>query len=84
MAEFVLSAFADEAGGGLLDQIRALKENGWTHIEPRGLDAGKTYEVTFDNAQTTATVSGFALVNEGVRVRLPASLTSDLIIYRAV
>lgn len=40
MAEFVLSAFADEAGGGLLSQIRALKENGFTHIEPRGLDYG--------------------------------------------
>ena len=26
MAEFLLSAFADEAGGGLLDQIKALKE----------------------------------------------------------
>ena len=53
-------------------------------VYPRGLDAGKTYEVTFDNSQTTATVSGFALVNEGIRVRLPASLTSELIVYRAV
>ena len=53
-------------------------------VYPRGLDAGRTYEVTFDNSQTTATVSGFALVNEGLRVRLPASLTSELIIYRAV
>ena len=53
-------------------------------VYPRGLDAGKTYEVTFDNAQTTATVSGFALVNDGIRVRLPASLTSELIIYRAL
>ena len=40
MAEFILSAFADEAGGGILDQIKALQENGFTHIEPRGLDYG--------------------------------------------
>ncbi len=53
-------------------------------VYPRGLDAGKTYEVTFDNSQTTATVGGFTLVNDGVRVRLAASLTSELIIYRAV
>ena len=40
MAEFILSAFADEAGGGLLSQIDALKANGFTAIEPRGLDQG--------------------------------------------
>ncbi len=51
MAEFVLSAFADEAGGGLLDQIRALKENGWTHIEPRGLDAGNISEFSAAQAK---------------------------------
>ena len=28
MAEFIFSAFADEAGGGLLHQIEALKANG--------------------------------------------------------
>lgn len=46
MAEFVLSAFADEAGGGLENQIRALKENGFTHIEPRGLDEGNISNFT--------------------------------------
>ena len=49
MAEFVLSAFADEAGGGLKNQIAALKENGLTHIELRGLDAGNIS--TFTAAQ---------------------------------
>ncbi|MBQ6023192.1 MAG: alpha-galactosidase [Clostridia bacterium] len=53
-------------------------------VYPRGLDVGKTYEVTFDNTETKCAVSGFALVNEGLRVRLPASLTSELIVYKAV
>ena len=35
MARFVLSAFADEAGETVLDQITALKENGIRFIEPR-------------------------------------------------
>lgn len=35
MARFILSAFADEASPILDEQIRALKENGITHIEPR-------------------------------------------------
>lgn len=46
MAEFILSAFADEAGGGILDQIAALKANGLTHIEPRGLDYGSIQDYT--------------------------------------
>ena len=46
MAEFLLSAFADEAGGGILSQIAALKDNGLTHIEPRGLDHGNISDYT--------------------------------------
>ena len=37
---FHISAFADEAGGGIKEQIAALKAHGITHIEPRGLDEG--------------------------------------------
>ncbi len=51
MAEFLLSAFADEAGGGLLEQIAALKENGLTHIEPRGLDEGNISNYTAAQAK---------------------------------
>ncbi len=38
MAEFILSAFADEAGNSLDEQIAALKENGIHYIEPRNID----------------------------------------------
>ena len=38
MAKFVLSAFADEAGAPLSEQIAALKENGIDFIEPRNID----------------------------------------------
>ena len=37
MAKFVLSAFADEAGNDLSDQINALTENGIGFIEPRNI-----------------------------------------------
>ncbi len=51
MAEFIFSAFADEAGGGLLHQIEALKANGITHIEPRGLDEGNISTFTAEQAK---------------------------------
>ncbi len=38
MAEFLLSAFADEGGKTIKEQITALKNNNLTHIEPRGID----------------------------------------------
>ncbi len=38
MAKFVLSAFADEAGPSLDEQISALKGNGIHYIEPRNID----------------------------------------------
>ena len=38
MARFTLSAFADEAGSSLDEQILALKENGIGYIEPRNID----------------------------------------------
>ena len=38
MAKFVLSAFADEAGSALSEQIAALKDNEIDYIEPRNID----------------------------------------------
>ena len=51
MATFYLSAFADEAGGGIKDQIEALKAHGMTHIEPRGLDEGNISLYTEEQAK---------------------------------
>ncbi len=51
MAEFILSAFSDEAGGGILEQIAALKRNGLTHTEPRGLDYGNISEYTAEQCK---------------------------------
>lgn len=38
MAKFILSAFADEAGNSLSQQIAALQRNGIGYIEPRNID----------------------------------------------
>lgn len=51
MATFYLSAFADEAGGGIKEQIEALKAHGMTHIEPRGLDEGNISLYTEEQAK---------------------------------
>ena len=46
MAEFVLSAFADEASTNVEGQIAALTRNGIPHIEPRGLNGKSVMDLT--------------------------------------
>lgn len=40
MAQFLLSAFADEVSPNLEDQINALQRNGIAYLEPRNIDGG--------------------------------------------
>ena len=53
-------------------------------VFPRGLDVRRTYDVTFDNSGASVQLSGYAMINEGIRVGLAGALTSELILYRAV
>ena len=48
MAKFILSAFADEAGSSLSEQIAALKDNGISYIEPRNIGGKGILTLTED------------------------------------
>lgn len=48
MARFVLSAFADEAGASIEEQIAALKENCIDYIEPRNIGGKGILDLTED------------------------------------
>lgn len=51
MAEFLLSAFADEGGDTIEEQIAALKGNNMTHIEPRGINGKNISEYSAEEAK---------------------------------
>ena len=53
-------------------------------VRPKGIDVGKTYEVTLDNSGSAFTVSGYELSVGGVRVNIPAAMSSELVLYKAV
>lgn len=53
-------------------------------IVPKGIDVGRTYEVTLDNRRTSFTVSGYDLSTNGVRVTLSTALSSELVLYKAI
>ena len=51
MKEFLLAAFADEAGAPVSEQIDALRANGMTHIELRGVGDKNVTALTLDEAK---------------------------------
>lgn len=51
MAEFILSAFADEGGKTIDEQIAVLKENNISYIEPRGIDGVSIADYTSEMAK---------------------------------
>jgi hypothetical protein len=52
-------------------------------LEPRGLDRGVAYRVTFDSTGETAAVDGWELMRDGVPVQLESVLSSELLLFEA-
>ena len=53
-------------------------------VKPKGIDASKNYQVTLDNDGYTYTISGEKLRRNGIAVNIKASLSSELILYKAI
>lgn len=64
MARFILSAFADEAGESVDEQIKALTENGIRYIEPRFIDKKGIITLTDDELRDLRST----LDKSGIRV----------------
>lgn len=52
-------------------------------VYPRGLSASLDYKVCFDNTRSETTISGFELINGGLRVSIPSAFSSELITFEA-
>jgi hypothetical protein len=50
----------------------------------RGLDVSRRYRVTFDNSGQSTSVEGFALMEQGITVRLSGALTSELLVLESL
>ena len=78
----IIEAAAKDGSKGMLGvfQLANPKERE-TVIHPRGVNASRTYNVTFDNTRRTCKVDGFTLKNDGLHIRLDGALTSELVLY---
>lgn len=49
-------------------------------VKPKGIDRGKAYNVTLDNEGHKFTVSGMELAQNGLKINIPSSLSSELVL----
>ena len=50
-------------------------------VYPRGLSAGFDYTVMLDNSGARFVKSGCELMNDGISLRIPAALGSELVLF---
>jgi len=53
-------------------------------IYPKGLDRGASYRVTLDNTGDAFIMTGNEIENSGLRLTIPASLMSELVLFERV
>ncbi len=66
--------------------VFALSCSGRTDFDviPKGINAGMNYKITLDNSGAEFTVSGYELMTNGLKIKIPSSLSSELILYSAI
>ncbi len=78
----VIELAAKDASRGMVGVFRlAEPELEETVVFPRGVEPAKNYLITLDNSGAKIRLSGFALTQNGLRVRLGSALTSELVLY---
>ncbi len=79
----ILERAAADASTSVIGIFRLCGDNpDETVVYPRGIDASALYEVTFDNSRASAKLSGFEMINNGLRVRITNNLSSELILIK--
>ena len=79
----VLELAAKDGSRGMLGVFRMADACEEKVIRARGADPAKNYRVTFDNDGAQVILTGFALT-QGLRVRMPNALGSELILYESI
>ena len=81
---FAMEYTAQNGDKGWATIVHLIKSDSKIYVfKPRGLDPSRRYRVTFDSTGRTETVDGRKLANEGVSLRLEATLSSELLLFEA-
>lgn len=53
-------------------------------VIPKGINAGMNYKVTLDNSGASFIISGYELMTNGLKIIIPSSLSSELVLYEVI
>ena len=77
-----IASSCGDRGAAAVYSLPGVKADAYRFI-PKGLDASKTYKVTLDNSGAVMQLSGYQLQNSGIRIHIPTSMSSELILFEA-
>ncbi len=77
-------ALPDSSKGVLGIFVLSDKKDKNIRIAPKGINAGKRYEITLDNSGASFIMSGSDIMNNGLNVSVPSVLSSELVIYKEI
>lgn len=81
----ILERSSETKDAGVIGIFRLCGDNSdFTVVYPRGIRIDAEYEVTFDNSSSTIKLSGYEMINNGLRISIPNNLSSELIIYKQI
>lgn len=79
---FAMESASSDRAKGWATFARLSDGGGSTYVfRPRGLNAGGTYRVTSDSANTAVSVGALRLMQEGLPIRLESALSSELLLF---
>ena len=64
-------------------RLGGAKEEAYS-LYPKGLDVSRRYRVTYDSCHQTREMEGGVLLDQGLRVRVPGTCTSELLLFQAL
>jgi alpha-galactosidase len=80
----VLELASEDRARGICDVFQLSLQKTSIPAPPAWFEISRRYRVTFDNLGQSTIVDGYALVEQGIQVRLEGALTSELLIFEQV
>jgi alpha-galactosidase len=54
------------------------------NIIPKGINPASNYQITLDNSGASFNISGYELMTRGLKITLPSTLSSELILFKSI
>ncbi len=74
---------ADSKKGAISAYTLSMAKEDVYKVVPKGINPACSYKIWLDNSQTSFVVSGYDLMTNGIKIKIPTSMSSELVLYEA-